>query len=97
MINPFISIDEQLNRHGWVKYFENKNGFRFVKKIGVDVYFYASFNKLSGISFYDEVPEFRSIETDEKTLELFAAKIKEWRRQYERNTESKRASCKKQS
>ena len=96
MINPFISIDEQLKKYGWNKYFENENGFRYVLRIGIEVFFYADFDKY-GIKFYDEVPEIRAIEVSETTLELFAAKIKEWRRQYERNTESRRTPCKKQS
>ena len=94
MVNPFISIDEQLKKYGWNKYYENENGFRYVMRIGIEVFFYADFDKY-GIKFYDEVPEIRAIEVSEVTLELFAAKIKEWRRQYGRNTESGRHTGKK--
>lgn len=94
MVNPFISIDEQLKKYGWNKYYENENGFRYVMRIGIEVFFYADFNKY-GIKFYDEVPEIRAIEVSEIALELFAAKIKEWRRQHGRNTESGRHSSKK--
>lgn len=94
MVNPFISIDEQLSRFGWNKYYENENGFRFVRRMGVDVKFIADFNKY-GIKFYDEPYVFRSIDVTEVTLELFAAKIKEWRKQNERNTKGGRHYRKK--
>ena len=96
MINPFVSIDEQLHRHGWNKYYENGNGFRFVKMMGVDVRFLADFNKY-GIKFYDDPYLFRSIDVNEVTLKLFAAKIKEWRRQNERNSKAGRHYRKKRS
>ena len=86
MVNPFISIDEQLKRIGWNKYYECDLGFKYVRKIGVDVYHIAHFDRYH-IDFSDEG---RPIGVSEITLELFPAKKKEWRRQYGRNTESGR-------
>ena len=91
MINPFISINQQLEDVGWKKYFDNDKGFKYVLKIGVDVYQLAEFRG-NGIRFYDDTiigHDYDSIEVDEKTLELFAAKIKEWRKQYGRPDKSK--------
>lgn len=88
MINPFVSVDQQLSDIGWNKYYESKIGFRFVKKVGVDVFFYADLVP-SGLIFYDDMDYMRSIAVKEKELELFTAKVKEWRKQYERNTKSK--------
>ena len=85
-INPFISLDEQLERIGWHKFYENEHGFRYTRKIGVDVIFIANFNKY-GIRFYDDPYTFHAIDVSEITLKLFAAKIKEWRRYYGRTTE----------
>ena len=96
IINPFISIDEQLKKYGWNKYFENEHGFRYVKKLGVDIYYYAEFNGY-GIRFYDEVPELYSVDVTEITLTLFTAKIKEWRRQYECTNKGGRHFSKEQS
>lgn len=88
MVNPFISVDEQLHRIGWNKFYENDVGFRFVKKMGNDIYFVAEFDK-KGIRFLDDLYEFGAIRVNEPELELFKVKIKEWRKQYGRNTESR--------
>ena len=96
MVNPFISVDEQLRKFYWNKYYECGLGFEFVKKWGVDVYEKAVFDG-KHIVFYwpmSVVPNAPG-PMNEKELELFAAKIKEWRRQYGRNTESGRHSSKK--
>ena len=95
MINPFISIDEQLHRQGWNMYYCNKTGFRYVKKVGVDVFFFADFNT-EGVKFFnDPIEENNPIFVEEEVINLFAAKMKEWRRQYERNTQTGRHYCKK--
>lgn len=97
MVNPFISIDEQLKRIGWNKYYECEKGFGYVKHIGDDVFYRADFDRY-GIQFYDPyLYDHDAISVTEVVLELFAAKIKEWRRQYGRNTESGRYSGKKRS
>lgn len=93
MVNPFISVDEQLKRIGWNKYYDCDLGFKYVKKVGVDVYFIAHFDKYH-IDFSDEG---RPIGVGEKDLELFAVKIKEWRRRNGRNSETGRHYSKKQS
>lgn len=96
MVNPFVSIDQQLSDIGWKKYYESEFGFQFVKKVGMDVYFHAKFIK-QGLTFYDDIDLMNSIAVKDKELELFAAKIKEWRRQYERNTKAGRHSRKERS
>ena len=96
LIKPFIPIDEQLKRFGWNKFYENEHGFRYIKKLGVDIFYYADFNG-HGIRFHDEVPELYSIEVSEATLNLFAAKIKEWRRQNECSNKGGRHYSKEQS
>ena len=99
MVNPFVSIDEQLSRYGWNKYYENENGFRYARKIGTSVFYLADFDK-SGIKFYDDMiigHDYDAIRVNGKTLELFAAKIKEWRARYGRNTKDRRHSSKERS
>lgn len=91
MINPFISVDEQLKQIGWNKYYETDEGFTFVKKWGVEVFEKAMFDGkhirfLWPMSCLPDAPA----PVDEKDMELFAAKIKEWRRQYGRNTKGGR-------
>lgn len=84
-VNPFVSVDQQLFDIGWNRYYENENGFRYAKKIGVDVWHLADYNK-TGIRFYDDMiigHDYDSITVDEKELLLFAKKIKEWKGQYE--------------
>ena len=90
MINPFVSIDEQLSRIGWIKFYECQKGFGYVKHIGDDIFYRADFDRY-GIQFYDPcLYDHDAISVTEVALELFAAKIKEWRRQYGRNTEGGR-------
>ena len=89
MINPFISVDEQLKEIGWNIYYYGDKGFHFVKKMSDEIWYSALYWKKDGIKFFDPILE-KSICVKEKELELFAAKIKEWRRQYERNTKGGR-------
>lgn len=92
MVNPFISVDQHLENLGWRKYYENRGGFKYVKKLGVDVYYLAEF-KGEGVRFYDDMiigHDYDSIEVNEKELEVFAVKIKEWRRQYERSNKDRK-------
>ena len=97
MVNPFISVDEQLSRIGWNVYYDGDKGFHFVKKIGIEVWHSALFWKSDyGMRFFDPILE-KAIEVNEKELELFAAKIKEWRRRNGRNSEVGRHYSKKQS
>ena len=90
MINPFIAIDEQLHNIGWNKFVEAKCGFMYVKKVGSYVFQIANFTE-SGLRFYDDTTmgDHRAIPVNEKELELFSKKIKEWRRQYGRPDKSK--------
>ena len=70
IINPFISIDEQLSEQGWNKYCENENGFRFVQKLGIEVFYLADFDK-NGIKFFDDMiigHDYDSVRVNEKTL-----------------------------
>lgn len=80
MINPFISIDYQLEQAGWNKYSDNRAGFIFTKKIGNDLALVAECRASQGgkIRFlYSEERDGSFIE--EKDLYLFAKKLKEWR------------------
>lgn len=90
MINPFIAIDEQLHNNSWNKFVEGVCGFIYVKRVGVDVFQIANYDK-SGIRFYDDATFSHSnaISVNEKELELFSKKIKEWRKQYGRPSKSK--------
>lgn len=96
-INPFISIDEQLKRIGWNKYYESSYGFHFVKRIGIEVWHSALFWKDDGgIKFFDPILE-KAIIVNEKELALFTAKMKEWRRQNECTNKGGRHFSEKQS
>ena len=100
MVNLFVSIDQQLSDIGWKKKNEDDKGFHFLKKIGVDNWYSASFKERSGIRFYDPMilgRDYDSICVDEKELELFSAKIKEWRKQHERDTKAGRHYRKERS
>lgn len=90
MINPFIAIDEQLHDIGWNKFVDGVCGFIYVKKVGADVFQIANYNG-SGIRFYDDATfgHSNAISVNEKELELFSKKIREWRRQYGRPDKSK--------
>lgn len=88
MFDCFKSIDRRLSDIGWKRFYENKNGFRYVKKVGIDVFFYADQIK-EGIFFYDDNVYMRTIPVDETELKLFRIKIKEWRRQYGYNPQNR--------
>lgn len=88
MFDCFKSIDRRLSDIGWKKFYENKNGFRYVKKVGIDVFFYADQTK-SRIVFYDDIDYMNAISVNEIELKLFQAKIKEWRRQYGYNPQNR--------
>lgn len=93
MVNPFVSIDQQLSDVGWKKRNESDDGFHYLKKIGVDVWYSAAFKERSGIRFYDPMilgRDYDSICVNEKELELFAAKIKEWRKKHGCSTKTGR-------
>lgn len=96
IINPFISIDEQLRELGWDKYHEGETGFNYVKKMGDEIWFIALYSKNDGIKFFDPILE-SAIYMNEKELALFAAKIKEWRRQNECTNKGGRHFSKEQS
>ena len=89
MINPFIAIDEQLHDIGWNKFTEGKWGFIYVKKVGAYIFQIANFTEI-GIRFYDDTTmgDHEAIPVNEKELELFSKKIKEWRKQYGRPDKS---------
>lgn len=92
MVNPFISVDQHLENLGWKRYYENEGGFKYVKKIGVDIYYLAEF-KGEGIRFYDDMVlghSYYSIIVNERELEVFAAKIKEWRKYYEHSDKNRK-------
>lgn len=98
IINPFISIDEQLADIGWKKLCETTEEFIFVKKWGIEVFEKAAFDGkhirfLWPMSVIPDAPG----PVDEKELALFAAKIKEWRRQNECTDKGGRHFSKKQS
>jgi len=97
MVNPFISVDEQLNRIGYVKLDEGSLGFTFAKHLGGG---YAVKAECRGgyICFYDPgILNHDAFSVNDKELELFAAKVKEWRKQYGRNTKIGRHFSKKRS
>ena len=83
-INPFISVNQQLEDIGWIRQYEGRRGFTFAKKIGIEVFYVAEYRD-GGMSFYDGVgfDDFISVPVNEKELVLFAKKIKEWKGQYE--------------
>ena len=68
-----------------------------MKKVGVDIFFFADFNT-EGVKFFnDPIEENNPIFVEEEVLNLFATKIKEWRRQYECSNKSRRRCSEKQS
>ena len=83
-INPFVSINQQLEDLGWIMEYEGDIGFTFAKKVGIEVFHVAQYRK-DGICFYDGVAfyEHETVPVNEKELMLFAKKIKEWKEQYE--------------
>lgn len=90
MINPFISVDEQLGRIGYMKLQEGPWGFIFAKHLG-DGYCIKAECHGGYIQFYDpSLWDHDAASVNDKELELFIAKIKEWRRQYGRNTKGGR-------
>lgn len=99
MVNPFISIDEQLADFGYVKLQEGVWGFTYAKHLG-DGYVIKAECRDGRIKFYDPMVlghDFDSAYVDEKELELFRAKIKEWRKQNERNSKNGRHYSKERS
>ena len=97
IINPFVSVDQQLSEAKWVKMHENSNGFTFVKPLGSG-YFIKADCEHGKIKFFDPlVDRDNAKEIDEIELKLFAAKIKEWRRQYECSNKGGRHYSEKQS
>lgn len=86
---PIISINQQLSDIGWKIYGEGETGFRFGKPEGHEYVMVADFKRNLGLRFnYPDIVHCPAAYVNERELELFRAKIKEWRRQYERNTES---------
>lgn len=93
MINPFISIDQQLEDVGWKKLYETQNGFGYARKISSEiamkaegVYVYDTFC----FGCYDPSSVYRTTYLiNEHDMRLFTAKIKEWRKQYGRPDKSK--------
>ena len=88
-INPFISVDQQLEDIGWIRQYEGSKGFIYGKRIGVGFFYVARYakgwNGFYGIKFYDGeiLHDYDAIPVNEKELVLFAKKIKEWKGQYE--------------
>ena len=84
MVNPFVSVDQQLENIGWIKQYEGDKGFTFAKKIGVGC-FYVAESRNGKVCFYDGMAfyDYDAVAADEKELMLFAKKIKEWKGQYE--------------
>ena len=90
IINPFISVDEQLNEAGYVKLDEGPLGFTFAKHLGGG-YVVKAECRGGYICFYDpDLLHHDAVSINDKELRLFAAKIKEWRKQHGRNTETGR-------
>ena len=90
MVNPFISADVQLEKLGYTKLQEGPWGFVFARHLGGGYCLKAECHG-GYIQFYDpSLLHHDAVSIDTKELELFAAKIKEWRRQYERNTKGGR-------
>lgn len=100
MINPFISVDQQLEYKGFKKFYDGDIGFIFIKPIG-DGYSVKAQAELRSdgklrIRIFDpqsNVPVY--IEDD--ILELFAAKMKDWRKTYGRSAKTRKNSNKKRS
>ena len=87
MVNPFVNLDEQLKKRSLFKRWENEKGFRYVKVYGDRSAFVvdASVNyegKLRLKVFDQEL--LRCATLSEQEMELFTAKMKEWRRRYGR-------------
>lgn len=92
MVNPFVSIDQQLSDIGYVKLQEGPWGFAYAKPLG-DGYCVKAECKKGRIIFYDPMVighDYDSVYISDKELDLFAAKIREWRRIYERDTKAGR-------
>lgn len=83
-INPFVSVNQQLEDIGWIRQYEGDKGFTFAKKIGVGC-FYVAESRKGKIRFYDGLVfyDYDAVAVNEKELMLFAKKIKEWKEQYE--------------
>ena len=99
MVNPFVSIDQQLSDIGYVKLWEKSWGFAYAKHIG-DGYAIKAECHNGRIKFYDPMVlghDFDSAYVGEKELELFRAKIKEWRKENERNSKAGRHYREKRS
>lgn len=96
MVNPFVSIDQQLADFGWNKLSETTEGFVFVKKWGIEVFEKAMFDGKHIRIFWpmSVIPDAPG-PVDEKELELFSAKIKDWRKQNEHNSKNGRHYSKK--
>lgn len=85
MIFDFLTIDSQLKDAGWEKYTDNRSGFIFTKKLGIDTALAAECLASQGgkIRFlYSEGSDGSFVE--ERDLLLFSKKIKEWRWKNER-------------
>lgn len=91
MINPFVSINQQLEDIGYVRQYEGQYGFIFAKNVGGGYVHLAEAlapieeNKELKIRFYDpHVTYNSSVQVSAKELALFSKKLKEWKEQYER-------------
>ena len=84
MMNPFVSVDQQLENIGWIKQYEGDKGFTFAKKIGVEC-FYVAESRNGRVCFYDGTVfcDYYAVAANEKELLLFSKKLKEWKGQYE--------------
>ena len=97
MVNPFISIDQQLSNLGYVKLQEGSWGFTFAKHLGGGYCIKAECHG-GYIQFFDpSLLNHDAISVNDKDLELFVAKIREWRRQYGHNPKAGRHSRKERS
>lgn len=87
MINPFVSVDQQLEDIGYVRQYEGRKGFVYAKNVGGGYIFIAEAIKYEkiGVRFYDPNGyDETAIFVSDKELKLFARKLKEWKEQYER-------------
>lgn len=97
MVNPFVSIEQQLSDIGYMKLQEGSWGFVYAKHLG-DGYVVKAECHGGYIQFYDpSILHHDAVYVSEKELELFRAKIKEWRKENERNSKAGRHYSEKRS
>ena len=91
MINPFVSIDQQLLDIGYVKQYEGPKGFIYAKNAGGgNIHKAEALKAISNknelkVRIYDPGIIYDSaVWISEKELLLFSKKLKEWKGQYER-------------